>query len=190
MNKTKRAIYNASIEVFSRLGYNKATMELIAEAANVSKGTLYYHFKNKEEIFNFIIYNGMKSIVDRVKELAEKEDNIYIQVRDILKHQIKIMCERKEFFKVIMSQIWGEEERQIQLRKAVQDYLKIIEFYLNKAMEHNHIKEYNCELLSYTVFGILSSTAIYDVLSPNSLSTEEITEQLMKLIFKGITIGK
>ncbi|WP_353963340.1 helix-turn-helix domain-containing protein [Tepidibacillus marianensis] len=45
-------MFDAAIDVFSEYGFEKAKMDLIAEKANVAKGTIYYHFKSKEEIFS------------------------------------------------------------------------------------------------------------------------------------------
>ena len=55
MNRTKKAIFEAAINVFATSGYNGSTVDEIASKANVAKGTLYYNFKSKEEIFNFVI---------------------------------------------------------------------------------------------------------------------------------------
>ena len=40
MNKTKKAIFNAAIKVFSIEGYDSATVDEIASEAGVAKGTL------------------------------------------------------------------------------------------------------------------------------------------------------
>ena len=71
MNKTKRLIFKAAIKVFSQNGYNGTTMDDIAKEANVAKGTLYYHFKSKEEIFKFIINGGMDIISEKLEEISK-----------------------------------------------------------------------------------------------------------------------
>jgi len=48
---TRDMLLSASELIFARVGYEKAQMEEIAEAAGFSKGALYAHFKNKEELF-------------------------------------------------------------------------------------------------------------------------------------------
>ena len=55
MSNTKDAIFFAAIKVFSTNGYAGATVDEIAAVAGVAKGTLYYNFKNKEDIFKFVI---------------------------------------------------------------------------------------------------------------------------------------
>ena len=44
---TRDKILSAAQEVFSQNGYYTATMDMIAEKAEVAKGTLYYNFPSK-----------------------------------------------------------------------------------------------------------------------------------------------
>ncbi len=48
---TRSLLLSAAEQVFARVGYEKAQVEEIAEAAGFSKGALYAHFKSKEELF-------------------------------------------------------------------------------------------------------------------------------------------
>jgi AcrR family transcriptional regulator len=48
---TRDLLLRAAEQVFARVGYEKAQVEEIAEAAGFSKGALYAHFKSKEELF-------------------------------------------------------------------------------------------------------------------------------------------
>ena len=63
MNRTKRLIFDSAIRIFSDCGYRGATMDDIASNAGLAKGTLYYHFTSKEEIFNFIVEEGIQKLV-------------------------------------------------------------------------------------------------------------------------------
>ena len=47
----KEKIVDAALATFSKNGYDRTRMDDIADVANVSKGTLYLYFKNKEELF-------------------------------------------------------------------------------------------------------------------------------------------
>lgn len=49
--RRRQQIIVAAKRVFSQKGFNKATMEDIAEEAELSPGTLYLYFKNKEELY-------------------------------------------------------------------------------------------------------------------------------------------
>jgi AcrR family transcriptional regulator len=49
--RRRQQIIVAAKRVFSEKGFNKATMEDIAKEAELSPGTLYLYFKNKEELY-------------------------------------------------------------------------------------------------------------------------------------------
>lgn len=55
-NEKKRAIALAAIPLLAELGLVKTSVEAIAIAANVAKGTVYLYFKTKEEIILEIWY--------------------------------------------------------------------------------------------------------------------------------------
>src|SRR5580692_9136071 len=48
---TRDLLLRAAERVFARVGYEKAQVEEIADAAGFSKGGLYAHFKSKEDLF-------------------------------------------------------------------------------------------------------------------------------------------
>lgn len=50
----KELIRTTAIELFAKKGYYNTTTPMIAEAAQISTGTIYNYFKNKEEILNYI----------------------------------------------------------------------------------------------------------------------------------------
>ena len=67
MNKTKRKIFETSMRLFSEKGYDATSIEEITATVGVAKGTLYYHFTSKEEIFNFLVEEGMKLLKNSIQ---------------------------------------------------------------------------------------------------------------------------
>lgn len=186
MNKTKRIIFESAIQVFSKAGYSGATMDDIALNAGVAKGTLYYHFKSKEEIFNYIISTGFDVMKEEVVSAVSAEEDVLSKIRTMCKFQLKLVYENKDFFKVIMSQIWGQELRQLELRKSIEDYLKTIESFLIEAMNHGVIKKGDSNFMSYTFFGTLCSAAVYELIHSDDMNIDRAIDNLMDYIFKGI----
>jgi len=48
-------ICESAVKIFSSKGYHKTTMDDIASTAGLTKGAIYWHFKNKRELFKFLI---------------------------------------------------------------------------------------------------------------------------------------
>lgn len=62
---TRDLLLRAAEQIFARVGYERAQMEEIAETAAFSKGALYAHFKNKEELF--LALNKVKTATYQAK---------------------------------------------------------------------------------------------------------------------------
>ena len=186
MNKTKRAIFDSAIKVFSNSGYNGATMDMIAADAGVAKGTLYYHFKSKEEIFNFIIKEGMTVIKEKIESIAVKQGDILSKIKVLCRVQLGFVYESRDFFKVVMSQLWGQESRQLELRESIKKYINYIQYYLEEAMKQGVVKQGDSYLMAYTLFGTICSAAVYELINEDKKSIDELIDCLLKYILSGI----
>ena len=51
----REAIEHAGLRVFARLGYTRASIDLISEEAGVSTRTIYNHFENKLGLFSAVL---------------------------------------------------------------------------------------------------------------------------------------
>lgn len=75
--RRRQQIIVAAKRVFSEKGYNRTTIEDIAHEAELSPGTLYLYFKNKEELFASLSLRILQYLLIRLKEVdidAEKEN--------------------------------------------------------------------------------------------------------------------
>lgn len=71
-DNTRDTILAAAKQLFVQYGYEKTTMNDIANAAHKAKGSIYYNFKSKLEIYSELLETELESVV---KELTDK--NIY-----------------------------------------------------------------------------------------------------------------
>lgn len=68
----KEIIAEKAIELFSLKGYTRTSIDNIAKASGYSKGHIYYHYKNKEELFVYLAKDSMRNWHDKW-EIAEKQ---------------------------------------------------------------------------------------------------------------------
>jgi TetR/AcrR family transcriptional regulator len=69
----RQAILNRSAELFSEHGYDRASMNKIAEACRVSKANLYHYYKDKEALLFDVIRFHLEELLE-VVEAADKPD--------------------------------------------------------------------------------------------------------------------
>ncbi|SHK48162.1 transcriptional regulator, TetR family [Clostridium cavendishii DSM 21758] len=186
MNKTKKAIFNAGIAVFSKSGYNGATVDDIALEAGVAKGTLYYHFKSKEDIFNFIIQEGLNMLENELQIIEDENLDPIETLNRICKLQLTLLYNDKDFFKVIISQLWGQELRQSELRNKLFLYIHEIEKVMQSAMDKGLLVTGNISLMAYTFFGSLISAAVYEVSNMEKMNLDEVIDNVTNIALNGI----
>lgn len=63
----KKEILDIAEELFTTKGYDNTSTTDILERVGIARGTLYYHFKSKEEILDALIDRIMQEIVHNVK---------------------------------------------------------------------------------------------------------------------------
>ena len=72
--RRRQQIMVAAKRVFSDKGFNKATMEDIAQEAELSPGTLYLYFKNKEELYASLSLRILQYLLIRVEHVNDDKD--------------------------------------------------------------------------------------------------------------------
>jgi len=55
LEDTRNKILSVADKLFSRFGFHKTSMDEIAKIARKAKGSLYYHFASKEELFTEVV---------------------------------------------------------------------------------------------------------------------------------------
>ena len=181
MNKTKKAIFNAAIKVFSIEGYDSATVEEIASEAGVAKGTLYYNFQGKEEIFKFVIDEGMKLIKNEVLDAIKDIDDPLEKLKISDKVQLRYVYNNKEFFRVIMSQIWGDKNRHQEMRQEIRRLVNINSNRINDITKGKADKDV-LEVLGCCFIGVLFSSALYEILYEDQYSENYIVDRFMEYV--------
>lgn len=71
LSQTKNKIIHVAKLLFTEMSVYKATMNDIANAANMSRRTLYMHFKSKEEIYLYVVKEHAKDINAKLQKVVE-----------------------------------------------------------------------------------------------------------------------
>lgn len=82
---TKDKILVVANNLFSRFGFHKTSMDEIAKIARKAKGSLYYHFASKEDLFKEVV---SKEIVNLKYQLTIITDNPGLNASDKLKQYL------------------------------------------------------------------------------------------------------
>jgi AcrR family transcriptional regulator len=136
----QKQIIQAAQQLFQIHGLQKVTMDDVAREIGRSRSSLYYYYKNKEEILDAAIDVEMREIFTEINQAVdqaadfEKKINVYCQTR------LKISQKRKLFYNMIDSGMNAGE---------MSDYMKV------RNIMHHRFRQLEIPLLRQILnFGI------------------------------------
>ena len=72
--KRKQEIYQAALTCFQQKGYHRATMDDIVVESGLSKGTLYWYFKSKKELFLSLVMELLGEMGQHWQAIADNHE--------------------------------------------------------------------------------------------------------------------
>lgn len=106
----RTAILDASRDLFARFGYKKTTMEDIAMALRKGKSSLYYYFKNKEEIFQAVIELESELLYSKLQEVVKTRGNAADKLRAYVTVRMETIGQLENYQKVLKEDLYGGYE--------------------------------------------------------------------------------
>ncbi len=187
MNKTKRKIFETSMKLFAEKGYDATSIEEITATVGVAKGTLYYHFSSKEEIFNFLIEEGMKLLQNSIDIKTSKLPNYIDKLKAIILIQIKIVAKYEDLITILLSQFYGKEARNQKCQKHIYKYISKIEKIVKEGIEKKQIKQGNSKVIASEIYGLIGSGLVYKMRSED-FDIMKLYHEFENTIIEGLKI--
>lgn len=89
----KQKIILSAVNLFHRYGYSKTSLEDIAHDANLSKGTIYYYFASKEEIFFEVVKGHSDEFYENLIQEIDKQTSFKNKLTAVIRLPIKLVYE-------------------------------------------------------------------------------------------------
>ena len=188
MNKTKRKIFETSMKLFAEKGYDATSIEEITATVGVAKGTLYYHFSSKEEIFNFLIEEGIKLLQNSIDIKTAKFPNYIDKIKGIILIQITIVVKYEDFITILLTQFWGKEVRNQVCKKHILSYIYKIEHIVQEGIEKGEIKKGNPQVIASEIYGLIGWSLVYKIRSNEEIDIMKLYKEFEKTIIEGLRL--
>lgn len=105
---TKQGIIDAAREVFLVRGVGRTTMEHIAAQAGVTRGAIYWHFRNKIDLFHAMREQVLLPLIDRMDDtlLVEGPDSPLTNIENFLCGTVQVLdesMEARQIYEIMMT---------------------------------------------------------------------------------------
>lgn len=188
--EVKGKIVESALIVFSKYGYDKTRMDDIAEAAKVSKGTLYLYFRSKEELFYAISETNILRLKEQLSTLmATRKEEL---VSNAEKFYENFHNETGQDFDKVFFEIIAESPRNPKLKRMLYEHrLRIIDIvteYLNLQVERDlFAKDVDIKAISAGLVSLFNGLSISKVSGMSESDNKQAWKETIRAIFKGMS---
>ncbi len=96
----KEEILDAAQKVFFEKGLFVATMDEIAEAAELSKGTLYLYYKSKEDLYLAVMMRGLQILYEMIESMMNSEGSVISKLLALEDVYLDFFKDHKNYFRM------------------------------------------------------------------------------------------
>ena len=188
--KIKSSIIKAAENLFQKYGINKTTMEDIAKESRKAKSTLYYYFKNKEEIFDAVLIKEMNEIFQIVKDAVSVEKDFEGKMRAYVITDLREIKKRVNLYSIVKSEIVYDEHFIKKFRESfdtrdVNFITEIIEYGV-KNQELRPLTDDEIKTLPHIILIAFRSIELDLFIEHKFLNDDEKIDSLLNILYYGI----
>ncbi len=204
--KHRRAqILDGATQVFARKGFHAATTREIAQAADVSEGTIYNYFDSKEDLLIHIMaqltagehhVTGLDP-VDQPDAVGEVEKTLSIDMRDFLEHALHMrqtfVAENGPMLRAVISEILiNRDFAQRYYQQRLTPTLELLERHLRARIEQGDIRPVDVPLFARYFLaanlGLLELLFLDDPILTSTWGSNQLVEALSSFLLDGLKV--
>jgi AcrR family transcriptional regulator len=186
----KNQILRSAAVVFKEKGYQRATLQDIADRVGITKAALYHHFRSKDELLYTIVYSVMQRSVEALSRISEMPLSPEEKVRSAFhghlgSHEssfpehVVLVHENTDFLPL---------NKKIIIKNLFRDYIDLWEKIIIEGIENGNIKkDLDPKILVWAAIGM--NNWVYKWASPKGrMKFKEIAEIFNNIFLEGIRI--
>jgi AcrR family transcriptional regulator len=183
-------ILDAARKVFSRKNFEQTTVDDIAAAAHVAKGTLYLYYKSKREIYLEALRRDIMALSEETDRRMQGCNTAAEKIRAFISTRVKFFEENRGFFRIYYSEFAHfyvplapapKGLRELYIRQA-----KRLEAILQQAVEKREIRGICPRSTALRLYDMTLGVIAQRLLGWSKAPVEEDIEALFELLWRGI----
>jgi TetR/AcrR family fatty acid metabolism transcriptional regulator len=159
---TRTRILEAAVQVFAQKGYHETRVDDIVAESKTSKGSVYFYFPSKQDIFLGLIDTFSGLLESRLTEAMQKEAHGVEQMDTALRVSLKLFSQYRTMAKIALVQAVGLGAVFEERRREINDRLtRIIQTRLDQAVSAGSIPPLQTDLAARIWVGALNEIVVH-----------------------------
>ncbi|WP_163325141.1 TetR/AcrR family transcriptional regulator [Draconibacterium mangrovi] len=185
---SRQQIIEAAGIIFERYGFKKTTMDDIAYAAGKGKSSLYYYFKNKEEVFEAVVAHEAKQLVAEINRAIDTSHSAVDKLRSYVNIRMKRFVERGNLATALNDNFLATFAFIEKIQNNYRDFeIEMIAGIINEGINRKEFKPIDANFTSEAILTCMIGFEV-PLLTKSKTSEESITKinNAIDMFFYGI----
>ncbi|GAA3831338.1 MULTISPECIES: TetR/AcrR family transcriptional regulator [Amycolatopsis] len=180
---TKQKLFEATLRLATEKGLAGLTVDEIAAAAGVAKGTVYYNFGSKDGLIDALLRYGVGQLAERLRAHAAEPDPV-AALESLVDTGLEFIAGHRGFSQILVSELWrtpGQWQETLSLLR--EDIVSIVKEQLQRVADAGRLPPgIEVPTAAAGLFGTLLVVALdWQVFQPQR-SRAEVREGIMLLV--------
>jgi AcrR family transcriptional regulator len=182
-------ILEAARKIFAKKGFRGVTVDQIAEAAGLAKGTLYQYYRSKQEIYLAALRHGVTEMMEQTRQKVDTAEGIRLKLEAFVRTRLNYMEENRDFFGVYHAEfgnITHPASMNKEFRILYQRQLQFLESALRDAHRSEEIRSPSIETAATVIYEGTRGLILRRMLGWSNTTVEQDIKSLVSILWKGI----
>ena len=185
-------ILDAAASVFARLGFEDARMDDIAAESGLSKGSLYWYFKSKDDIIVALMHRVFSREMADIQALLEMSGTVAERLETFVEAAVQDI-ENLGILIPIMYEFYATATRREEMRKFFQgyfsDYRGALAALLQQGVTRGEVPAgTDIKTAAIVLSAVVEGVLILSIVEPEVRIQEHIVSS-MRLVMRGVIAG-
>jgi AcrR family transcriptional regulator len=183
---TREKIRIAALEVFSAKGFHGATVDEIAERAELGKGTVYRHFHSKKGLFSELIRSKVAELEQEVRSTIDAQDDVLGIIETYLRVYFGFFERNRNLYKVLIQEQsdFGAEVKALYIGNILKK-VPLLKRKIYLAAREGRLKQMDFHTVFYGVMGFMDGVMQKWLASDGGYSLVDEIPTVLQVIFYG-----
>ena len=199
MGRTKREVITefrtgellaAARAVFAEKGFDGATIEDVAAAAGVAKGTVYIYYRSKRELYGAVFREGMLALHRATTERVQATPDLAGKIRAFVTTKLAYFDEHRDFFRLYF-EAFGSAQAvgpglQAEFDALYREQVRMLEAALRSGVRRGECRKLRPDAAAFAIFDLTRGLLRQRTLGWSSAGLEADVAFAFDFIWKGI----
>ncbi len=187
IDPTREKILKVASRIFGKYGFQKTTMDEIARTAHKAKGSLYYYFRSKEELFLAVVEAEMETLRQALLEVMKNPSDASSMIRNYMLTRMKVLAEAINYHETLKADFNETFEFLDELRSDFDAFeVELLSGILQKGVEEKSIVVKDVNKTAQVIILAMKAIEIPFYLQNKIVEYENTIVELLDILIRGL----